>query len=217
MASNFSYSTLETALKDAVEDQGTDFDGKINELIQRAEDRLLMDLNFEIFDVWSSITFVNGTRTATLPTGFLDVRKLYYTASSSVVWLEERTQDYLLDYWPSTSNTTTTPKFWAPYSETAILIAGTPGATPTTGTANGTKRPDSLVTDTSGTWLSENVGSLLLHACIIEAEKHNLSDERLTMLKAEYGDLLQKAQRQFAHLLRQGFMLGAPTPPATKG
>lgn len=208
MASSFTLATLKTAMQDAVEDQGTEFSGKLNELIQRAEDRLLLDLNFEIWDAWDSITFVNGTRTATLPTSFLDVRKLYYTASSSVNWLEERTQDYILDYWPSTTGVTTAPKFWAPYSSTQIIVGGTPGATPTTGTANGTKRPTSLVTDTSGTWLSQNVGSLLLHSALIEANKHLVADERLAMLTTEYQDLLAKAQRQFAHLLRMEFRLG---------
>ena len=209
MATSFTLATLTTALLDLTEEvSGSDFDNKINEIIQRAEDRVLLDLNFEIFDAWDSITFVNGTRTATLPTGFLDVRKLYYTASNSVGWLEERTQEYILDYWPSTTSVTTTPKFWAPYSSTAIIIGGTPGATPTTGTANGTKRPNSLVTDTTGTWLSQNVGSLLLQSCAIESMKQLIADERLPVFAAEYQDLLAKAQKQFAHLLRQEFRLG---------
>ena len=209
MATSFTLATLTTAILDlATEVDGSAFDDKINEIIQRAEDRVLLDLNFEIFDAWDSITFVNGTRTATLPTGFLDLRKLYYTSSSSVNWLEERTQDYILDYWPSTTSVTTAPKFWAPYSSTQIIVGGTPGATPASGTANGTKRPNSLVTDTSGTWLSQNVGSLLLHSCMVESMKQLVADERLTAFTAEYQDLLTKAQGRFAHLMRQEFRLG---------
>ena len=209
MATSFTLATLTTALLDLTEEvSGSAFDNKVNEIIQRAEDRLLLDLNFEIWDAWDSVTFINGTRTVTLPTGFLDLRKLYYTAASAVNFLEERTQDYILDYWPSTTSVTTAPKFWAPYSSTQIIVGGTPGATPASGTANGTKRPNSLVTDTTGTWLSQNVGSLLLQSSAIESMKQLIADERLPVFAAEYQDLLTKAQRQFAHLLRAEFRLG---------
>lgn len=205
MATQFSYSTFVTAVLDAAEEvDGSDFDSKVDELIQRGEDRVLLDLDLTIFDAWDSITFVNGTRTATLPTNFLKANSIYYEASSSITFLEPRTQEYILDYWPSTSTTTTTPKFFAPYSDTQVIVGGTPGATPTTGTCNGLKRPNSLVADTSGTWLSKYAGNLLLHGVLIEAMKQLEADERIAMFEAEYGKLLAAAQNEFRHLRRPG-------------
>lgn len=203
MATAFTLALFETALKDAIEDQGTEFDGKVDELIQRAEDRVLMDLDLEIFDSDGTLTFTSGSRFADLPSNFIKARSVYFTSSGSIVWMEERSREYILDYWPGSG--TGTPKYFAHYSATQLLVGPTPGSTPTTGTVRGVKRPASLTATSNGTWLSLNVGSLLLHAAIIEALKHAVSDERIQLMQNEYAALLEAARKEFRHLRRKEF------------
>jgi hypothetical protein len=203
MATSFTLALFETALKDAVEDQGTEFDGKVDELIRRGEDRVLMDLDLEIFDEDGTLTFSNGSRLATLPTDMIKARSVYFTSSGSVVFMEERSREYILDYWPGSG--TGTPKYFAHYSATQLFVGPTPGANPASGTVRGIKRPASLVDTANGTWLSKNVGLLLLHATIIEALKHNVSDDRVQMFEAEYRGFLMSAQKELRHLRRKEF------------
>jgi hypothetical protein len=129
----------------------------------------------------------------------LVTRELYYVSASVRNFLRKRTQEFCNAYAPNT--TQAAPKYFADdYSETAYLISPNPNLT-VTAEALFTKRPASLVTAPTGTWLSNNVGDVLLHACLISVEKYNLADERIALWVAEYGKLLAAARVTLRDLL----------------
>jgi len=199
MASSFTLATLKTALKNHVEDQGSDFSDNLDVLIQLGEDRVLKDLPLTIFDDRGNVTVTAGTQTATKPTGAIVTRELYYVSAAVRYFLRKRTQEFCNAYAPNT--TQAAPKYFADdYSPTEYLISPNPNLT-VTAEALFTKRPVSLVTDTTGTWLSNNVGDVLLHACLISVEKYNLADERIALWVAEYGKLLAAARVTLRDLL----------------
>lgn len=212
MATSYTLAALKTSLKDFVEDQGTDFSGSLDDLIKLAEDKVLIDLDIDIFDATDSVTLTISTATATIPTGFLKIRSMFYTSGTTRTFMEQRTYEYCVDYWPSAS-TNGTPLYWAPLTTTTIHIAPTPSAT-VTATARGIKRPNSVVTDTSGSWLSLNCGSLLHKACLVVSEQFNVSDDRIPQWKTEYAEDLVRRRLELRELLRKDYDLPVLTPPS---
>lgn len=207
MATAFTYTTLAEALAGHLEED--DFDGNVDTLIRLGEDDLLKALDLEIFKATDPVSFVNGVATVTKPTGYLKADNFYYTSAGARAFLEERTVDYLIDYWPAAATVTNTPKFYAELNETQLLVAGTPGAgiAGANGTMRHLKRPASIV-DTPTTWLGTNVGDLLMHACMVAAEKFGMNDERIQMWRGEYAKLLQGALIQFANLRSRSYFVG---------
>ena len=215
MASSYTLAQLKTSIKDFLEDQGTDFSGSLDDLIKLAEDKCIVDLDLDIFDATGSVTLTISTATATVPTDFIKIRSMFYTSGTTRTFMEPRTYEYCIDYWPSTTSTGT-PLYWAPLTTTTLQIAPTPSAT-VTATARGVKRPTSLVTDTSGSWLSLYCGSLLQKACLVVAEQFNIVDERIPMWKTEYAEDLAARRIELRHLLHKDFDLPAlPQPPEGK-
>ena len=215
MASSYTLAALKTSIKDFCEDQGTEFSDSLDSLIKLAEDKVLTDLDLDIFDATDSVTLTISTATATIPTGFVKIRSMFYTSGTTRTFMEPRTYEYCIDYWPATS-TDGTPLYWAPYTTTTIYIVPTPSAT-LTATARGIKRPTSVVTDTAGSWLSLNCGSLLLKACLVVAEQFNIADDRVTGWKIDYAEDLAARRIEFRHLLHHDYDLPAlPQPPEGK-
>ena len=215
MSSSYTLAALKTSLKDFVEDQGTDFSGSLDDLIKLAEDKCIVDLDLDIFDTTGSVTLTQLSQTATIPTDFLKIRSMFYTSGTTRTFLEPRTYEYCVDYWADTA-TGGTPLYWAPYTTTTVYIAPPPSAT-VTATARGIKRPNSVVTDTSGSWLSLYCGSLLHKACLVVAEQFNIVDERIPMWKTEYAEDLAARRIEFRHLLHKDYDLPAlPQPPEGK-
>ena len=215
MSSSYTLAALKTSLKDFVEDQGTDFSGSLDDLIKLAEDKCIVDLDLDIFDTTGSVTLTQLSQTATIPTDFLKIRSMFYTSGTTRTFLEPRTYEYCVDYWADTA-TGGTPLYWAPYTTTTVYIAPPPSAT-VTATARGIKRPNSVVTDTSGSWLSLYCGSLLHKACLVVTEQFNIVDERIPMWKTEYAEDLAARRIEFRHLLHKDYDLPAlPQPPEGK-
>lgn len=210
MASSWTYTTLKQAIKDHIEDQGTDFDGVVDELIGLGEDRILKDLPLSIFDARANVIITAGLQTASKPSGAIATLELYYTSGGSRVVLTPRTYSYCIAFSPNTSQAT--PKYFAEdYSETQYWIAPNPNVS-VTGEALHTKRPASIVTATT-TFLGTNVGDLLLDACMIAAERFTLADEK-AVWEADYARDLQAARIDFRQILRRSYATLSPQPQA---
>ena len=219
MPVSYTYATLKDAIQDGVEDQSTEFSNELDDLIARGETRLLRDLDFEIFDVTDTVTFTPGTATVTKPTGHLSTRSLFHTVASVRTFLEERSYEYLIDYWPNAA-TTGTPLYYCELNDTQWLVVPTPPAAVTTGTSRFLKRPTGLSGSTTTTWLSTNAGDCLLHACLIEASKLIVDDERLDRWEKEYMGYVISSQAEFKNLMRKDYKPLAPMPqvkPRTQG
>lgn len=222
MSLSHTYTTLTTAIKNTIDGDtgstgGLRATANIDNIIQAAEERILTDLPLVIFDGEDTIALTINTVTVSKPTGFVSWRSANYTdASSRFQPLELRTLEYMQDYWPNPA-TTGLPKFMADYSATQWKVAPTPSAT-FSGKALFVKRPVSIVTDTSGTWISQKVGLLLEKACFVEAEKFIKSDERSGMWDADYMKALVAAHQEFRHLFRPGFapLAAMPEPKEEK-
>jgi len=199
MSSSFTLATLKASIQAHVEDVGTKLAASLSELIQLGEDRVLRDLPLMIFDGRDVVNITQGAQTATKPTGAIVTMELYYVSAGVTYFLKKRTESFCKAYAPNT--TEAAPKYFADdYAETTYFIAPNPNLT-VVGEALFTKRPTSIVTDTGGTWLSKNIGDVLLHACLISTAKFNIADERLEMWRSEYKNLLASAKMTLKDLL----------------
>ena len=170
MATSFTLATLKTQIQNHAEDQGSEFADELDTLIQLGEDAIIRDLPLSIFDAQNAVSIVAGIPTASKPTDTITIRELFYSSGGTITVLLPRSYSFCLDYAPSTAQGA--PKYFAEeYSETELDLAPNPNLT-VTASAVYTKRPTSLVASASGTFLSKNLGDLLLASCMIAAERY---------------------------------------------
>ena len=203
MAFTTTYYKLYAELQDWLEDDDLEFEGEIPNVIALGELRLLRDLDLTIFDIVdTSISFAVGTRLYTKPTialGFIAPRAIWYEdVNNETVWLERRTPDWLQDYWP-TAASNGTPQYYAEYSETQWAFAPTPDAIRTLNLRL-ISRPAGLSDATLTTWLSDNIADALFKACLAEAEKFVMAEERAAVWEQDYIRYIPTAMRE-AHRL----------------
>jgi hypothetical protein len=174
---------------------------------------MIRELPLSIWQQRDDVVITQAQQTASKPDDAVAFHALVYTDPDSVVqFIEPRTWTFCQDYAPHT--TQSAPKYYAEdYSETEIFIAPVPDLT-VTATALYTKRPDSLVIITAGTWLSQKLGDLLLAACMSASEEYNISPELVTMWEEKYTTLYTAAIRDMSHLLPRNYtgMAAQPTP-----
>jgi len=202
----YTLSALEADIRSYTEVDSTVFTGAIlSRFIENAEYRLLRDIPIDADRKQQSGNLVAGQQYINCPAGCLFTRGIQvYTSTSAItganVWLQKKDQTFLNEY-VSANTDTGSPKYYAQFG----------GATGTTDTTSGkymfapvpsttysfqvhfNAMPTSLVTNTSGTYISRNLGNGLLYACLIEAYGFLKGPmDMLTMYEQKYNNVVQK-------------------------
>jgi hypothetical protein len=203
----YNYANLITALRNWTEvDSNVLTAAILNEIIEQAEYRLLRDLPIDADRKQQSGSLVSGQQYINCPAGCLFTRGIQvYTATDGSItgantWLQKKDQTFLNEY-VSANTDTGSPKYYAQFG----------GATGTTDTTSGkymfapvpnatyafqvhfNAMPTSLVTNTSGTYISQNFGNGLLYACLVEAYGFLKGPmDMLTMYEQKYNSVVQK-------------------------
>lgn len=201
--SSYTYSSFKSALITIVEDSGSEFSDAIDSyIIKVGEDRVLSDLDLRIFDQEVNGFFTAGTPYVNKPQASdLIIHVGYLDNNGRLRLLEHRDYSYLIDYWPNSSSTTSAPKYYTNISTTQFYVAGTP-AQSFSYKMSVYRRPQSLSASNPETWLSTNVGELLLYACLISCEEYLKADERVQLWAAEYQKQLARKATELANLRR---------------
>ena len=202
----YNYANLVTAIRNWTEvDSNVLTAAILNEIIEQAEYRLLRDLPIDADRKQQSGSLVTGQQYINCPAGCLFTRGIQVYTSTSVItgantWLQKKDQTFLNEYVAANTDTGS-PKYYAQFG----------GATGTTDTTSGkymfapvpnstykfqvhfNAMPTSLVTNTSGTYISQNFGNGLLYACLIEAFGFLKGPmDMLTMYEQKYNNVVQK-------------------------
>jgi len=209
----YTFTTLKAALLAFTEETSTDsYATDVNTIIQLAEDRVLRELDLELFDLSYTGHFTANIAYLAKPTGLLQLRTIHYTdATGNLQLLEPRSWAMCKDYWPKETTTTATPRYFSEYSDVSWFIAGTP-ASALDATIRCIIRPLGLSSITTTTWLGTNVGDLLLYACLIGSEQYLKADERVALWKAEYAERLQAARFELKPSTRMNYLPIDPAP-----
>ena len=202
----YNYANLVTAIRNWTEvDSNVLTAAILNEIIEQAEYRLMRDCPIDADRKQQEGNLVTGQQYINCPAGCLFTRGIQVYTSTSVItgantWLQKKDQTFLNEYVAANTDTGS-PKYYAQFG----------GATGTTDTTSGkymfapvpnstykfqvhfNAMPTSLVTNTSGTYISQNFGNGLLYACLIEAFGFLKGPmDMLTMYEQKYNNVVQK-------------------------
>lgn len=193
MALPSTYDQLVTALQEWLEDDSTEFQASMPEIISAGETRVYKDLKLAGLDSTETVTITQGTATVTKPTGWIATLTFWYLSGTDRVLMYPRTIDAVRDYNPDPTDEGA-PLYYAESSQTEWLLAPTPNFTGT-GEARVVKYPTLLSSGNQTTWLSENATESLWYSCLIAAEQFLKTDmdkpERIAMWTQEYSRAIQ--------------------------
>ena len=231
----FNYSNLVTDIRNYTEvDSNVLTAALINRFIEDAEFKILREIPIDAYKKQSTGNLVTGQNTINVPAKTLFVKgvQVYDSTSASTganTYLEKKDETYLQEYIPSTESAKRgKPKYYAMFG----------GATGTTDTTSGRlflapapdstyvfkihyeAIPNSLVTDTSGTYISQYFPNGLLYACLVEAYGFLKGPmDMLTLYEQKYKQEVQKfAAEQLGRRKRDDYTDGtvrSPVPSPT--
>jgi len=218
-----SYSFLKTDLINTTENDSSEYESQISNIVERAESRLMKELDDFGLDNYSSFSFTAGDPIVTVPEGTLVVRNVNYktSVSSNIIPLLQRTYEYAIDYFPHASTSTGEPRYYARKNNTEIYVVPTPAST-LTGEIQTTKRPLALAsaTGTSATtsnYFSDFCYNALFDACMVESMIFMKNFSLVPAMEQKYQSSINALRNQSRRTRRDDMQspanpLGGPTP-----
>ena len=218
-----SYSFLKTDLINTTENDSSEYESQISNIVERAESRLMKELDDSGLDNYSSFTFTAGDPIVTVPEGTLVVRNVNYktSVSSNIIPLLQRTYEYAIDYFPHASTSTGEPRYYARKNNTEIYVVPTPAST-LTGEIQTTKRPLALAsaTGTSATtsnYFSDFCYNALFDACMVESMIFMKNFSLVPTMEQKFQGSINALRNQSRRTRRDDMQspanpLGGPTP-----
>jgi len=218
-----SYSFLKTDIINTIENNSTEFEEQIPYIVEKAEDRLVKELDDPGLDNYSTFSFTASDPVVSLPADTLIVRNVNYTTSvstaaipaNSKISLLQRPYEYAIDYFPYASASTGTPRYYSRKTNTQIYIVPTP-ASAVSGEIQYTRRPLALASATgtsvtTSNYFSEFCYNALFSACMIEATYFIKDFQTLGNWEGKYKNSIDALRNQ-ARRMRQDDMQTAASP-----
>lgn len=139
----------------------------INTFITFAENRILRDIDLDVFKKESTSTMTSGNKFLSAPSEILTHRYMMITVSGEQIFLDYRDTSYMKEYWPDGSSTGV-PKYYSVWDQNTFYLAPTPNDN--YGVELGyIYRPTQLSSTNQNTWISTNAPEALFYACLIQA------------------------------------------------
>ena len=211
------YAFLKADLINTSENDSTEYADQIPKFVEKAEDRLIKELDDPGLDNFVSFSFTASSPTVSLPVDALVVRNVNFTTSTSSLKtsLLQRTYEYAIDYWPYASASVGTPRYYARKNNTAIYVVPTPTSA-LAGEIQYTRRPLALssATGTSATtsnYFSEFTYNALFNACMVESSKFTKSWDVVQVWESSYTNSIDALRNQ-ARRMRQDDMENPRNP-----
>ena len=217
------YSFLKTDIINTIENDSSEFETQISFFVEKAEDRLIKELDDPGLDNYSTFSFTASDPVVSLPADALVIRNVNYTTSvsttdvpaNSKVNLLQRTYEYAIDYFPFASASTGTPRYYSRKTNTQIYIVPTP-ASAVSGEIQFTRRPLALASATgtsvtTSNYFSEFCYNALFAACMVEATYFIKDFQTLGNWESKYKNSIDALRNQ-SRRTRQDDMQSANNP-----
>lgn len=185
------YGELKQAIQDYTENDETTFVNNLPLFIRLAEERILKNVQLNLFQKNQAGTMTLGNQYLAAPSDFLAPFSLSIDVSGDAEFLLFKDLDFVQTYTPDPT-TTGQPRYYAQFDVDNFIIAPTPNANFTVD-IHYLYRPASLTAgaDSGTSWLSQNAEITLLYAALIES---------YTFMKGDPG-LMQMYQQRYAEAL----------------
>jgi len=204
------YTYLVNDIIQATENDGAEFIAYIPNMINRAEERLTLNLDDSGLVLTTAVALSAGTNTFTLPTGTRVIKNIFIEDSGTKINLLQRTDEFINDYWP-VSASTGTPKYYARQTNTRILFAPTASAT-YSGKIVYTARPTTLTSATPTNYFTDFCYDALFYASMIEAANFMKNYSTTSVYEAQYSNAIEALRNQARRTRRDDMQ--APASPA---
>lgn len=162
------YDELITNIRNYTEVDANVFTNAVcNTFILMAENRILRDIDLDVFKLEVTGLMTAGNKFLTAPSDILTHRYIMMTKDNEQIFLEFRDTSYMKEYWPNGA-TTGTPRFYSVWDQNTFYLAPTPDDFYTVELGY-IRKPESLSETNPTTWVSINAPEALLYACLIQA------------------------------------------------
>jgi hypothetical protein len=162
------YDELVTNLRNYTEvDDNVFSPSVINTFITMAENRILRDIDLDVFKVEAAANMTAGNKFLTAPSDILTHRYIMVTSGTEQVFLDFRDTSFMKEYWPNGVETGV-PKYYSVWNQNTFYLAPTPNAAFVVELGY-IYRPPQLSASNPTTWISINAPEALLYACLIQA------------------------------------------------
>ena len=162
------YDELVTNLRNYTEVDANVFSTSvINTFITMAENRILRDIDLDVFKLEAAGNMTSGNKFLTAPSDILTHRYMMITSGTNQIFLDFRDTSFMKEYWPNGA-TTGIPKYYSVWDQNTFYVAPTPNAN-FSAELGYIYRPAQLSPATPTTWISTNAPEALLYACLIQA------------------------------------------------
>ena len=162
----------------------------INNFITFAENRILRDIDLDVFKAEFSGNLVIGNKFLTAPADILTHRYVTMTVNNEKIFLDFRDSSFLTEYWPNPA-TTGVPKYYSVWNQNTFYLAPTPNATFPVEVAY-IYRPTQLSSTNTTTWISTNAPEALFYACMIQAYSYTKGPpEMMQYFQGSYQQAIQ--------------------------
>lgn len=162
------YDELITNIRNYTEVDANVFTNAVcNTFITMAENRILRDIDLDVFKLEVAGAMTVGNKFLTAPSDILTHRYLMITKDGEQIFLEFRDTSFMKEYWPD-GTATGTPRFYSVWDQNTFYIAPTPNQAYAVELGY-IRRPEQLSSTNPETWVSKNAPEALLYACLIQA------------------------------------------------
>ena len=195
---SFTFDSLNQAIQDYTENTETTFVNNLPIFIRTAEERILKNVQLNLFMRNQQGTMTSGNKFLGAPSDFLAPFSLTLTSNSEKEFLEFKDLSYIESFHPD-DTVTGKPRYYAQFDVGNFILAPTPNANYAV-EVQYLFRPASLTSGagTGTTWLSENAELTLLYGTLVEA---------YTFMKGE-PDIMANYDKRFQEAVMGLKMLG---------
>lgn len=188
---SFTYGELKQAIQDYTENDETTFVNNLPVFIRNAEERILKNVQLDLFRKNQTAAFSAGDQYIACPSDFLAPFSFSYVdGSGNSQYMDFKDVDFMREFAPDPT-VTGNPRYYAVFDVNNFIVAPTPSAAFAV-ELHYLYRPASLTTlaDSGTTWLSTNAPMAMLYGSLSEAYTFMKGEQDLV---AQYDKTLQNA------------------------
>jgi hypothetical protein len=179
------YDSLLDDLSTYAERADAPFTDQRERFVMLAENRIASEVKGLGFKKFVTGTFTVSNPVIVKPVRWRETESFSYLSGTSRVFLKLRSLEYCRTYWPDSTLSSTTPKYYSDYDFEHFYLAGTP-ALASSFELGYFERPVPLSTAVQTNWTTEYAPQLLLYACLLEAQPWLKLPERIPEFQAMY-------------------------------
>jgi hypothetical protein len=139
----------------------------INTFVTMAENRILRDIDLDVFKREDTGALTGGNRFLGAPQSILTHRYLMVVIDGERFFLDFRDQSFMREYWPDYTQTGV-PKYYSVWDQDTFSVAPTPNQNYPVQMGY-IYRPQQISSTNQTSWISTNAPEALLYACLIQA------------------------------------------------